>query len=211
MTINNIPTSASYGGSFTPTFTSVGDGTITVASLTTSACTVAIGVLVSYIDVGLCTWQASITEGDYYLATTGAAQSFTINKASATVTFATGNPAVLPVSAPGGASPRWSIDAHRKCHLTGWKYQQCLGRPSHRTPLAGGTPYTLICNTTPASGTTKTFTCMNTGFAIAVGTYDVTATVTGDYYTGEGYDAFTVYDPSLGLRLAEAGLLARND
>jgi hypothetical protein len=27
----------------------------------------------------------------------------------------------------------------------------------------------------------------------------VTATVTGTFYTGEGYDAFTVYDPSLGF------------
>jgi hypothetical protein len=98
VSINNIPVSAVYGGSFTPTFTKLGDGTPSVASLTTSTCTVAAGV-VSYVGVGTCTLQASITEGTDYLAATGDPQSFTIGKAPGSVSINN-----IPVSATYGGS-----------------------------------------------------------------------------------------------------------
>jgi predicted extracellular nuclease len=197
VSINNLPVSAAYGGSFTPTFTSVGDGTISVASLTTGTCTVSGGV-VSYVAVGLCKLQASITEGDYYLAATGLEQSFNIAKATATVTFDLGNPAALQVSAPGGSLNAGLLTLKVYVASAAGNINNA-GLTVTLTPLAGGASYTLVCSSTPASGTTKTFTCTNTGFSIPVGTYDVTATITGGYYTGEGYDGFTVYDPSLGF------------
>jgi uncharacterized protein len=198
VSINNIPAAhaAVYGGSFTPTFTKLGGGTASVASLTTSTCTVTAGV-VSYVGTGTCTLQASVAESTYYLAATGAAQSFTIDKALATVTFGTGNPAALQVSTPGGSyvgsltltvyvtSPLGDINNALMPTIT-------------LSPLAGGSEIKLNCSTSTTSGTTKTFTCTYNG-TYPVNTYDVIATVTGDYYTGVGYDGFTVYDPSLGF------------
>ena len=77
VSINNIPVSAEYGGSFNPTFNLLGDGTPSVASLTSGICTVTSGV-VNYVGVGTCTLQASVTAGTNYLAATGALQSFTV-------------------------------------------------------------------------------------------------------------------------------------
>ena len=86
VSINNIPTDAVYGGSFTPTFDKLGDGSTSVASLTTDTCTVTGGV-VNYAAAGTCTLQASIAEGTQYLAATGPEQSFTIAQAGTTTTL----------------------------------------------------------------------------------------------------------------------------
>ena len=85
VTIDNIPSSATFGGSFTPTFTKVGDGTASAASLTTAICTISSGV-VSYVGAGTCDLQASVTAGTNHLAATGSTQSFTIDKADAVCT-----------------------------------------------------------------------------------------------------------------------------
>ena len=77
ISINNIPASATYGGSFTPTFTKSGDGLASVASTTIAICSVAAGV-VYYVGIGTCTIQASVAEGTNHLAATGSLQSFTI-------------------------------------------------------------------------------------------------------------------------------------
>jgi hypothetical protein len=69
-------------------------------------------------------------------------------------------------------------------------------------PVAGGSSFALTCTAGPVSGTgyaaVRPFTCKNP-VPLAVNTYEVQATVTGDYYTGTYADAFTVYDPSLGF------------
>jgi hypothetical protein len=77
VSINNMPGSAVYGGSFTPTFTKLGDGTALLASLTPGTCTVTAGV-VNFVGPGSCTLQAFITEGSNYLAATGTPQSFLV-------------------------------------------------------------------------------------------------------------------------------------
>jgi hypothetical protein len=82
--INNIPGKAVYGGSFTPTFTKLGDGMALVTSLTTGTCTVTAGV-VNYISAGLCTLQASLEKGSIYPAATGMPQFFIIGKAAGSV------------------------------------------------------------------------------------------------------------------------------
>jgi hypothetical protein len=67
-------------------------------------------------------------------------------------------------------------------------------------PSAGGGTITLNCSA-PAAGfgyAIKTFTCTN-GVAVPVGTYEVTASATGDTYVGVGHDVFTVDDPSSGF------------
>ena len=87
ISINNIPVTAVYGGSFTPTFTTNGDGATSASSSTPATCTVTSGV-VSYVGGGQCTLVPSIAAGTNYLAGSGSAQSFTIAKANQTITFA---------------------------------------------------------------------------------------------------------------------------
>jgi CSLREA domain-containing protein len=77
VSISNLSTSATVGGSFTPEYAKLGDGTASTTSLTTGVCTVSGGV-VSFDAAGTCTLQALVTEGTNHLAATGAEQSFTI-------------------------------------------------------------------------------------------------------------------------------------
>jgi Bacterial Ig-like domain (group 3)/NHL repeat/IPT/TIG domain len=78
--INNIPTSARYGGSFTPTYTYSGGGspTETAFSSTTGVCTVS-GSTVNFVGGGTCTLTANSTATTNYAAATGSAQSFTVS------------------------------------------------------------------------------------------------------------------------------------
>lgn len=83
ITIANIPSSAVYSGSFTPSITYNGDGTASVTSSTPGVCTVTSGV-VSFVGAGTCTLTASATAGTNYAAVTSASQSFTIADAGLT-------------------------------------------------------------------------------------------------------------------------------
>ena len=89
VSVANIPSNAVYGGSFTPTFSAIGDGAISVASLTTGTCTVSNGK-VSFVAAGLCQLRASIGAGTNYLASVGATQFFTIGQVPLTITVSTG-------------------------------------------------------------------------------------------------------------------------
>ena len=85
VTISNLPAGGNYGGSFTATYTVLGNGTTSVTSWTTDFCTVA-GNVVSYVGVGTCILTAHVTAGTNYLAAVGPPQRFDIGKAaSATV------------------------------------------------------------------------------------------------------------------------------
>ncbi len=99
ISINNLPGSAVYGGSFTPMYTYNGDGTtFSTTSSTPGTCTVSGGV-VNFVGGGACTVMAHAAAGTNYAAVDGSAQSFTIGHAAPTVAF-TG----APVSAPFGAT-----------------------------------------------------------------------------------------------------------
>jgi len=98
ISISNIPSSAIYGLSFTPTFTYTGDGTASVASNSPSICTVSEGV-VSYIHVGTCSLTASALAGTNYTSITGSAQSFSIGQATTAISINN-----LPSGAQYGAS-----------------------------------------------------------------------------------------------------------
>ena len=78
VSINNIPTSAFFGGSFMPTLETLGDGVASLISTTTNVCTVnATTGAVSFDKAGTCRLQASVAQGTNHLAATGA-ESFTI-------------------------------------------------------------------------------------------------------------------------------------
>ncbi len=99
ISINNIPSGAVYGGSFTPAYTYTGNGKTSATSNTPGTCTVSNKGLVSYVGVGTCTLVADATATANYAAATGSPQSFTI--AQATTTIAIKN---LPNSARTGRS-----------------------------------------------------------------------------------------------------------
>ena len=85
-TISNLPASGNYGGGFTATVSTTGDGSTSVTSSTTSVCT-ASGLSVSYVGVGTCSLTAHVADGTDYLAADGSPQSvpvagFTITTSS---------------------------------------------------------------------------------------------------------------------------------
>ncbi len=158
--------------------------------------------------------------GDYFITCSGGEDNnytfsyvggtFTVTKENATVTFDNDNPAALQVSTTGGTL------AANELTLVLKVIEKLPDLPADKAaageinnaglkvklePLSGGGAITLDC-TAAVEGTgyegVKTFTCTNSA-PLAVDTYDVIALVDGDYYIGESYDGFTVYDPSLGF------------
>ena len=75
--IKNIPSNAKKGGSFTPTYTYVGDGAPSTVSSTPAICIVA-GSIVNFSASGTCTLTAQATAGTNYKATAGSPKSFAI-------------------------------------------------------------------------------------------------------------------------------------
>jgi uncharacterized repeat protein (TIGR02543 family) len=97
VSISNIPSAAIYGGQFTPSFTTSGNGTVfSVTSSTASVCTVS-GTTVNFVGVGKCTLTASVAATVTNTAATGSSQSFVVSPATATVSITN-----LPVSVVKG-------------------------------------------------------------------------------------------------------------
>ena len=86
VSINNIPSNAVFGGSFTPTYTQAGDGATSTTSNTPSVCSVSGGV-VRFDAAGTCKVAASVAEGTNHLAAVGAEQTFSIAKAAGSVSI----------------------------------------------------------------------------------------------------------------------------
>ena len=88
ISINNIPASPIYNGSFAPAYSYTGNGTPTesVLSTTTTVCTVS-GSMVSFIGVGTCSLTASATQTTDYAAATGTLQSFNVGQATPTISI----------------------------------------------------------------------------------------------------------------------------
>ena len=74
------PGSGTYGGSFTPTVSTTGDGTKSVTSTSTGVCTVN-GLVVSYVGVGPAR-SPRTSPGTDYIAADGTAQTFSVGKAT---------------------------------------------------------------------------------------------------------------------------------
>jgi len=86
ISINNIPTSAVYGGNFTPTYTYTGNGLASVTSSTNATCTVS-GNAVNFVGSGTCTLTAHATATTNYAAATGTPQSFSIAQSRPTISI----------------------------------------------------------------------------------------------------------------------------
>jgi hypothetical protein len=120
ISVNDLPAAPVFGGSFTPAYTYSGVGTPTeyTNSTTSGVCTVTSGT-VHFVGVGTCTLTASATATTDDLAATGNAQSFSVGKATQTITFVQPvtpvtygvSPIGLSASAAPGLAVTFSIDA----------------------------------------------------------------------------------------------------
>jgi hypothetical protein len=81
--VANIPTNATEFGSFVASVSTTGDGTTSVASISTAVCAVgADGLSVSFVGFGVCTLTASVAQGAHFLSGTGSTQSFPVGPAA---------------------------------------------------------------------------------------------------------------------------------
>jgi hypothetical protein len=94
VTISNLPTSGTFGGSFKAVVTSSGDGTVFSVTSTSAACTVGIdGLTVTYAGVGNCSLAANVAATTTYAAASDPQTPFTIGPATATAPAITNLPA----------------------------------------------------------------------------------------------------------------------
>ena len=149
--ISNLPASASYGGSFTPTVSTTGDGTTSVTSSTTSVCTVdPTSGLVSYVGAGTCTLVAHVAAGTNYASADGADQSFSVAAvapSAPTITSVTRGNAQATITWTDGAANGSSITSQTIYVYEGLTLvttkTDCSGSPCTVTGLTNGTSYTF--------------------------------------------------------------------
>ena len=91
-TISNIPPSPIFGGNFTASVSTNGDGTKSVTSNSTSVCTVAVNLTVSFVGAGSCSLTPHVAAGVNYGPADGSAQVFTVGKATPTAPTITNLP-----------------------------------------------------------------------------------------------------------------------
>jgi hypothetical protein len=159
-------------------------------------------------------FKAVFTASGNFANSTSDATPLTVTRENATIGYAAGNVAALQVSAPGGSlaanaltlaftiketDPDLAAATKGIGTITAAGY---AGFTVALAPVSGGTSIQLACTAGTVTGTgysaTRPYSCKNAA-ALPVNTYEVVATVTGDYYTGTYADAFTVFDPSLGF------------
>jgi hypothetical protein len=91
--VANVPSGASFGGTFVALVETNGDGTTSVTSGTKGVCTVGNdGVTVTFTAVGTCTLTAHVTAGTLFPAADGNPESFVVSQAVPTVPFITNVP-----------------------------------------------------------------------------------------------------------------------
>jgi outer membrane protein OmpA-like peptidoglycan-associated protein len=87
VSITNMPASIKRGGSFTPTFSTSGNGTVfTVTSTTPAICTV-VGATVNFINTGTCSLTVSVAATADYMLATSAATTLSTSAAKAPSTL----------------------------------------------------------------------------------------------------------------------------
>ncbi len=97
--ITNIPTNAIYGGSFDPTYSTNGPGSVFASTSSTPSVCTETGNVVSYVGTGTCTLTATVAPADGFPGATGPPQSFLVGPATPTVTITN-----MPVAPTVGSS-----------------------------------------------------------------------------------------------------------
>ena len=110
-TISDLPSGGTFGGGFTASVATNGDGTTSVTSNNTAVCTVGADRLtVTYVGVGTCTLTAHVAAGADYLAAAGSAQSFAVQPATPNKPSISNIPSSPPFGASFGASVSTNAD-----------------------------------------------------------------------------------------------------
>jgi hypothetical protein len=202
ISINNIPSSAVYGGNFTPTYTYTGDGATSVTSSTASTCTVTSGV-VNYVGAGTCTLVAHATAGTNYAAVDGADQSFTI--AQATPTISINN---IPSGAVNGGSftPTFAYTGDGTISVTSSTQSRCTVTGGVVNFVGGGqctltASATATANVAAATGSPQSFTISPASATISINNIPGSAAFGGSFkptfaYIGNGKTAATSSTPT---------------
>lgn len=154
--ITNVPSSATYGGTYTATVSqATGDGAASVTSNTTSVCTVSNPRTVTFIAAGTCSLTAQTAASSTYSALSGSAQTFTVS------------PAVVTVTAPSSSVAYGTTT---------------VGSPTYSGFVNGDTAASLTTVPTCASGTTSATPAGSSGTSTCSG--GVAANYTFQYVSG---------------------------
>ncbi len=192
-TISNLPVGGIFGGGFTATVVTTGDGTKFVTSSTSSVCT-ASGLDVSYVGVGTCSLTAHVAAGTDFLAADGTAQSFSVGQATPTTptisnlpgsgTFGSGFSATVATTGDGTKSVMSSTLS--VCTVTGFNVSYVgIGMCSLTAQVANGTDFSGATGTVQSflvgQGTPTTPTISNLpGSGMFGGGFNATVATTGD-------------------------------
>ena len=209
--ISNIPSSAAYGGSFTPSYSYIGDGTTSVTSNSTSACTVTSGV-VHYVGVGTCSLTAKGTAGTNYTATTGTAQTFSVGQATPTISISNppasgtyGGSFTPTLSYTGDGITTINSNSTISCTVTsGVVHYVGVGICSLTASATAGTNYASV------TGTAQTFSVSQATPTISISNRPSSGTYGGSFtptfsYTGDGTAA--VGSNSTGICTVTSGVV----
>jgi len=154
--INNMPATASFGGSFVPAFTKLGDGAASVTSLTTGTCTVTAGT-VNFVGAGACNLQAAVAEGTNYLAATGALQSVNVTPIYTFIGFLAPvyNPTVVNKGKAGRTYPlKWQLKDSSGAFVSDLGAIKSITYTVVPTDTFSDNPVGAIVETTATGGTT---------------------------------------------------------
>jgi hypothetical protein len=126
----------------------------------------------------------------------------------AAASFDNGNPVGIPVAAAGGNSSPFTLIVYARELLP--DQSEGTSHPGEISNAVVGMSLVPVGPGVAVNGTCTDLNVAGTGYdarlgvacsfnTVAVNTYTVVATISGDYYIGGGEDVVTVYDPSLGF------------
>ena len=136
--------------------------------------------------------------------------TLTVSREDANVTPALANLFALKVNAPGGTGGPVTLcfDMNEVSDGSPGDTNNITSVTVNVTPISGGSAFSPAA-VFSGGGVGATRTACVTLNNIPVNVYDVTLTINGNFYQGNGNTVFTVYDPSLGF-VAGGGSLIHN-
>jgi len=157
------------------------------------------------------TIAANFVSSNPYFQGSSSSNTLAVSTEDATATPFTGNPMAVQVSAPGGASSPFTLQADINEVADGSLGDISLAMPVSMvlTPVAPGSPITCGAAVLSGGGIGGTLTAKCTFTNVPVNVYDVSITIGGNYYSGSGGTVVTVFDPSLGF-MTGGGVIIHN-
>ena len=163
--ISNLPASATYRGSFTPTVMTNGDGVESVTSSTGLVCTVNHGGVVSFVGSGMCSLTAHVSVGSLYKARDGSEQSIAVTPVRPSKPRSVGSHATKKYVAVTWGIPKSNGGSHidrYQVKVTGTSVKCVTPIPFCRlSGLSRNQPYTLVLKAHNAAGWSRSKTIRN--------------------------------------------------